>query len=63
MLANLFLLLPAATCAWPQSAAIPDTPTGHTLPAWLNAFDGGDRTRIQESKYDPTRPVVRLKEL
>jgi hypothetical protein len=42
-----------AACAWPQSAAIPDTPAGHTFLAWLDAFNGGDRARIQEyiSKY------------
>ncbi|HEY6305105.1 MAG TPA: S41 family peptidase [Candidatus Angelobacter sp.] len=51
----LLLLLLSATCAWPQSPAIPDTPAGHTLQAWLDAFNSGDRTRIQAyvEKYDP----------
>jgi retinol-binding protein 3 len=49
-------LLLFATCAWPQSPAIPDTPAGHTLQAWLEAFNSGDRARIQAyvEKYDPT---------
>jgi hypothetical protein len=52
--ALVFLL--AATCAWPQAPAIPDTPAGHTLQAWLEAFNSGDRGRIQAyvEKYDPT---------
>ena len=50
---SILLLLPVAARAWPQSAAIPDTPAGHTFQAWLDAFNGGDRARIQEyiSKY------------
>lgn len=54
----LFLLLSVA-CAWPQSPAIPDTPAGHTFHAWLDAFNSGDRERMQAylDKYDPTRPV------
>ncbi|MBO0859350.1 MAG: S41 family peptidase [Chloracidobacterium sp.] len=42
-----------------QKPAIPDTPAGHTLQAWLDAFNSGDRGRIQTyiSKYDPEKPV------
>jgi retinol-binding protein 3 len=49
------ILLLSATCAWPQAPAIPDTPAGHTLQAWLDAFNSGDRGRIQAyvEKYDP----------
>jgi hypothetical protein len=39
------LLLPA--CAFPQQVNIPDTPAGHTLQAWLDAFNSGDRARIE----------------
>ncbi len=55
--ASIFLLLSA--CAWPQTPSIPDTPAGHTLRAWLDAFNSGDRDRIQAylTKYDPTRTV------
>jgi hypothetical protein len=55
--ASIFLVVLA--CAWPQAAVIPDTPAGHTLGAWLDAFNSGDRARLQSylAKYDPTKPV------
>ena len=51
------LLLVAAARAWPQSPVVPDTPAGHTLHAWLDAFNSGDRARIQAyvATYDPTQ--------
>src|SRR5260370_3123302 len=53
------LLLLVAACAWSQAPAMPDTPAGHTLAAWLDAFNSGDRARIQAylAKYEPTKPV------
>src|SRR5260370_12751157 len=53
------ILLLAAARAWSQSPAIPDTPAGHTLQAWLDAFNSGDRARIQGyyAKYEPTKSV------
>src|SRR5262245_50330735 len=53
------ILLLAAAGAWPQSPAIPDTQAGHTLQAWLDAFNSGDPGRIQAylAKYEPTRSV------
>jgi hypothetical protein len=35
------------------------TPAGHTLQAWLDAFNSGDRARIQTylTKYEPTKAV------
>src|SRR5437016_6085998 len=56
MLSRLVLvLLLAAASAWPQSATIPDTPAGHTLQAWLDAFNSGDRAPLQAyaAEYDP----------
>jgi hypothetical protein len=55
--ASLFLVLLA--CAWPQTTVIPDTPAGHTLGAWLDAFNSGDRASLQSylAKYDPKKPV------
>jgi retinol-binding protein 3 len=56
--ASLFLL--SLACAWAQAAtAIPDTPAGHTLQAWLDAFNSGNRARIQayHAKYEPTGTV------
>ena len=51
------ILLLAAVPAWPQSPVIPDTPAGHTLHAWLDAFNSGDRARIQAyvAKYWPSQ--------
>jgi hypothetical protein len=56
---SLFVLFLAAVSAWPQSPAIPDTPAGHTLQAWLDAFNSGDRARIQAylTKYEPSKSV------
>jgi hypothetical protein len=53
------LLLLSAACARPQAAAIPDTPAGHTLGAWFDAFNSGDRARIQAYllKYEPNKPL------
>jgi hypothetical protein len=40
-----------------QTPAIPNTPAGHTLQAWLDSFNSGDRDRIQAyiAKYEPTQ--------
>jgi hypothetical protein len=46
-------------CAWTQAPAIPDTAAGHTLQAWLDAFNSGDRARIQAylAKYEPDKAL------
>lgn len=48
-----------AACAWSQAPTIPDTPAGHTLQAWLDAFNSGDQARLQAylTKYEPAKPV------
>ena len=47
MLCRLFvLLLISAGCGLAQ-ATIPDTPAGHTLQAWLDAFNSADRAKIE----------------
>jgi hypothetical protein len=43
---SLALLLLTFSCAWAQTS-IPDTPAGHTLQAWLDAFNSGDRAKIE----------------
>jgi hypothetical protein len=50
-------LLFVVACACSQPIAIPDTPAGHTLRAWLDNFNSGDRARIQAylAKYEPTK--------
>jgi hypothetical protein len=39
--------------------AIPDTPAGRTLKAWLEAFNSGDRAQMEAyiKKFDPARPL------
>jgi hypothetical protein len=48
-----FLLLSSAF-SFAQMPAIPDTPAGHALAAWLDAFNSGDRGKIEAyiKKYD-----------
>ena len=45
--------------AQPQSVNIPDTPVGHTLKAWLDAFNSGDRATEEKylKTYDPERSL------
>jgi peptidase S41-like protein len=42
-----------------KEPAIPDTPAGHTLAAWLAAFNSGDPALMEAycRKYDPGKPV------
>src|SRR5258707_7285863 len=47
MLCRLFaLLLVGVGCGLAQTS-VPDTPAGHTLQAWLDAFNSGDRAKIE----------------
>src|SRR5216683_1238496 len=56
-------LAPQATSQAPAQAppAIPDTPAGRTLKAWLEAFNSGDRASLDAylQKYDPGKPLDR----
>lgn len=49
----------APAVAAPAAAAIPDTPAGHTLKAWLDAFNSGDRAQLEAyaKKYEPQTPA------
>jgi Peptidase family S41/N-terminal domain of Peptidase_S41 in eukaryotic IRBP len=55
----LTILILCASCGSSQSPAIPDTPAGHVLGAWLEAFNSGDRARIQAylAKYEPAKQL------
>src|ERR1700691_3009593 len=44
---TLLIVFAFLTVAQPQTVNIPDTPDGHTLQAWLAAFNSGDRARIE----------------
>lgn len=45
--------------AKPQAVDTPDTPAGHTLKAWLDAFNSGDRATEEKylKTYDPERSL------
>jgi retinol-binding protein 3 len=43
---SLALLLLGVGCGLAQTT-VPDTPAGHTLQAWLDAFNSGDRAKIE----------------
>jgi retinol-binding protein 3 len=43
---SLALLLLATSCGLAQTT-VPDTPAGHTLQAWLDAFNSGDRAKVE----------------
>jgi len=47
MLCRLFVLLLVVVGSGLGQANIPDTPAGHTLQAWLDAFNSGDRVKIE----------------
>jgi hypothetical protein len=51
----LFFIVPALTLADVSTPSIPDTPAGHALTAWLDAFNSGDREELESfaKKYAP----------
>ena len=53
-----FLFFSAAFCI-AQTPTIPDTPAGHALSAWFDAFNSGDRAKIEAyiQKYQPSATV------
>jgi hypothetical protein len=44
---TLLIQLLVGVCLASGQTSIPDTPAGHTLQAWLDAFNSGDRTKIE----------------
>jgi hypothetical protein len=55
----LLILLAYWVTVEPQGVNIPDTPAGHTLKAWLDAFNSGDRATEEKylKTYDPERSL------
>jgi peptidase S41-like protein len=59
-LASLLMALLCLTCSLAaQTPAIPDTPAGRALQAWLDAFNSGERGRLEAylTKYEPAKSV------
>jgi len=52
------LVCVGAGCGLAQTS-VPDTPAGHTLQAWLDAFNSGDRAKVEAyvKTVDPTQNV------
>jgi retinol-binding protein 3 len=61
---RLLLFLPILLFAeiGPGQTTIPDTPAGRTLRAWLEAFNSGDRGKIEAyiKTFEPERSVERM---
>ncbi len=59
MLCRLFALLSLGVGFGYGQATIPDTPAGRTLHAWLEAFNSGDRAKIESyvHTFDPKQSV------
>src|SRR5580704_8307994 len=55
ILAAIFLFVPASLGHAFAQATIPDTPAGKVLHAWLDAFNSGDRAKIEAyvKTFDP----------
>src|SRR2546421_418682 len=59
LIPTLLILFGCLATAQPQAVNIPDTPAGHTLKAWLDAFNSGDRATEEKylKTYDPERSL------
>lgn len=55
----LALMLPLLTLSGDGQAAIPQTPAGHALQAWLDAMNGGTAAGMSDyvKSIDSTQPV------
>jgi hypothetical protein len=56
MLCRLFVFLLVVVGSGLAQANIPDTPAGHTLQAWLDAFNSGDRAKSRRMSTPWTGP-------
>jgi hypothetical protein len=65
VLGAIICLLPGVSIAATSPLSIPDTPAGHTLGAWLAAFNSGDRERIEsfDKTHAPWLAIDRAMEL
>jgi retinol-binding protein 3 len=64
-LGAMVFLLPSVSIAATSGPAIPDTPVGHALGSWLDAFNSGDGARIKsfEDAHAPWLTLDRAMEL
>lgn len=59
LIRTLAIVFACLATAQPRGVNIPDTPAGHTLKAWLDAFNSGDRATEEKylKTYDPERSL------
>src|SRR5438552_1395351 len=59
LIPTLVILFASLATPQPQAVNTPDTPAGHTLEAWLDAFNSGDRATEEKylKTYDPERSL------
>src|SRR5438874_12050321 len=59
LIPTLVIVCVPVTTQQPHAVNIPDTPAGHTLKAWLDAFNSGDRANEEKylKAYDPERSI------
>ena len=59
LIRTLVIVFACLATVQPQGVNIPDTPAGHTLKAWLDAFNSGDRATEEKylKTYDPERSL------
>jgi retinol-binding protein 3 len=59
LIGTVLVLCASFAAAQEQNVSIPDTPAGHTLKAWLDAFNSGDRAKEEKylKTYDPERSL------
>lgn len=59
LIPTLVILFAFLTAQQPETVNIPNTPAGHTLKAWLDAFNSGDRPTEEKylKTYDPERSL------
>src|SRR5947209_12975062 len=59
LIPTLVILFASLATPQPQAVNTPDTPAGHTLKAWLDAFNSGDRATEEKylKTYDPQRSL------
>ena len=59
LIPTLVIVFASLATPQPQGVNIPDTPAGHTLKAWLDAFNSGDRATEEKylKTYDPERSL------
>ena len=59
LIPNIVIVFASLATPQPQAINIPDTAAGHTLKAWLDAFNSGDRATEEKylKTYDPERSL------